>query len=303
VIVIKTSALTSAWALLALCLAACGSEPRTPTAPTSVVGTVTGLVRGEAPIVGRRWTNHPALANATVTVLGGAASGTQATTGADGRYEIVGAGTFKLRFEHPHFRTSESSETTVTTANARISLPEVLLAPAPWSISGRVIDSLGNPVPNADVGAGYFNEGFFIARYGRVRTDAAGSYALSSTQPHFETVVLGVSGAGIRPMNSLPSARCCGVLPDIRVGRVVSITPTAPTSLRVGESVEIPASVVVYDTGETLKVFVLPTSSAPAVVSVARSNNWYAMRGMNAGVATLTFDEYGVVATSQVSVR
>ena len=290
--------------ILVLSLCACSrAQPAAPTPTTAPVGTVTGLVRGEAPKVGRSWRNHPTLANATVTVIGGAASGTKVTTDADGHYEIIGAGTFKLRFEHPKFLTSESIETSVTTANAGLAMEEVLLKTAPWTISGRVIDSLGNGVPNADVGAGFFTEGFFLTDYGRVRTDSAGSYVLNSTQPHFETVVLGVSGVGIVPMSTLPSATCCGVVPDIRVARVVRITPTAPTVLRVGESVEVPASTVVYDTGESHSVFLLPTSSAPAVVSLNRSNIWYAMRGVSPGVATLTFDEWGAVVTTEVTVR
>jgi hypothetical protein len=158
-------------------------------------------------------------------------------------------------------------------------------------------------VPDAEVAAGYFIEGFFSSAYGRVRTDAAGRYVLSSTQPHFENMSVGASKPGFRPMDALVFARCCGALPDVRLVRIVSLTPTAPTSLRVGESVEMPASVVVYDTGGTRNIFVLPTSSAPAVVSVNQSNHWYAMRGVNAGVATLTFDLWGAVATMQVSVR
>lgn len=288
---------------VALCCTACSDEPRTPTAPTTVGGTVTGLVRGEAPVVSRSFRGHPAVANATVTVIGGPASGTKATTGADGKYEFAGAGTFKLRFEHPSFLASESSETTVTTANEKVSIPEVTLVTAPWTISGLITDRLGGPVPDAEVAAGYFVEGFFSRGYGTARTDAAGRYVVNSTKPRFESVSVGAEKAGFRPMDSLLSARCCGALPDIRLVRIVSITPTAPTSLRVGESVEIPACVVVFDTGETQNTFVLAKSSASAVVAVERSNQWYAMRGGTAGVATLTFDLWGAVATIQVNVR
>ena len=44
---------------------------------------------------------------------------------------------------------------------------------------------------------------------------------------------------------------------------------------------------------ETRNIFVLPTSSAPGVLVVRRSSHWYEMRGMSAGVATLTFDLCG----------
>lgn len=298
-------ALKLVWVPIAAVLgvsAGCSEDPRTPTAPTAPtasIGQVSGLLRGEAPIVSRNWRAHPALPNATVTVIGGPASGTITTTGADGAYQLTAADTFKLRFEHPSFVTTESSEMTMTAAGA--ALPEVTLVTAPWSISGRVLDSLDNPVPDAEVAANYTT--FPGTEYGRVRTDAAGRYTLSSLQPRFDTVLVGATKPGFDAMQQWLSAKCCGAVPDIRIVRIVSITPTAPTSLRVGESIEMPASVVVFDTGETRNIFVLPTSSAPSVVEVARSSHWYAMRGVSAGVATLTFDLRGAIATTRVQVR
>lgn len=69
------------------------------------------------------------------------------------------------------------------------------------------------------------------------------------------------------------------------------------------EAVEMPTSVVVFDNGETRNIFVLATSSAPGVIVVRRSSHWYEMRGMSPGVATLTFDLCGAIATTQVPVR
>ena len=97
--------------------------------------------------------------------------------------------------------------------------------------------------------------------------------------------------------------QCCETAPPIRLVRIVSITPTAPTLLRVGELVEMPASKVVFDSGETRNIFVLPTSSPASVVYVRRSTNWYEMQGLSVGVATLTFDLWGAIATMQVQVR
>jgi hypothetical protein len=279
--------------------AGCSDNPRTPTAPTASIAHVTGLLRGEAPVVSRIWRAHPALPNAIVTVIGGPASGTKTTTDAEGEYQLTAAGAFKLRFEHPSFVTTESNELTMTAAG--VTAPEVTLVTAPWSISGRVLDSLGNPVVDAEVAASY--NSFFAPDYGRVRTDAAGRYTISSSQPRFETVLVGATKPSFEAMQQLLSAKCCGAVPDIRIVRIVSITPTAPTSIRVGDSVEMPASVVVFDTGETRNIFVLPTSSAPSVVDVARSSHWYAMRGVSAGTATLTFDLRGAIATTQVQVR
>lgn len=269
-----------------------------PTAPSIVTGKVSGLVRGEAAPSLSRFPPNTALPNATVTVVGGPASGTTATTRADGTYEIVASGTFKLRFEHPFYIPAESAET-VMSANG-ITLPEVRLTTAPWSISGRVVDSLGNPIRDADVS---ILPGEFLNPYGTARTDADGRYTVSSSSAHAASVIVTARRPGFQPMESLFVAPCCETAPLIKLVRIVSITPTAPGALRVGESLEMPASVIVFDTGEIRNVFVLPESSAPAVVAVNRSSIWYAMRGVSAGDATLTFDLWGAVATLPVHVR
>lgn len=286
--------------LIVLVSAGCADSekaPSTPTAPTVVVGKVTGLLRGEAPIISRNWRAHPVLAGATVTVVGGEASGTSSATREDGSFEIAAAGRFKLRFEHPGFITSESSDTVMIAGG--VTLPDVTLATAPWSISGVITDSLGNPVPDADVTV-------FAAEFQplvTVKTNASGRYTASSTLPHLASVIVTASRAGFQPLQSAPPVPCCGTAPVIKLVRIVSITPTAPDALRVGESVEMPASHIVFDTGERRDVFVLPTSSAPSVVAINRSSHWYAMQGVSPGDATLTFDLWGAIATLQVHVR
>ena len=239
------------------------------------------------------------LPNATVTVVGGPASGTKTVTREDGTYELIAAGTFKLRFEHPLFVTSESGETIMTASG--VTIPEVTLLTAPWSISGRLTDSLGNPVADAEVSV-YVAE-FQPSPSGTTRSDAQGHYTVTTTRAHFASVFVVARKPGFERPSELLRVQCCGAAPDIRMVRIVSITPTAPTSLRVGESIEMPASVVVFDNGVTRNIFLLPISNAPSVVAVQRSNIWYAMRGVNPGVATLTFDLDGAIVTTQVQVR
>lgn len=302
VIISNNTSFKRAWLSIAVVLAAaagCSDHPSTPSAPTApigVVGVATGLLRGEAPI-GRVARAHPVLANATVTVIGGPAAGTKAVTRDDGTYEVAATGTFKLRFEHPFFVTTESRET-VMTENG-VTLAEVTLLTAPWSTSGRITDSLGNPVVDAEVTT---SSADFVSPYGSARTDADGRYSVNSTRPHFSSVYVVALKPGFKQMREL-LVPCCGTAPPLTLVRIVSITPTAPTFLRVGEAVEMPASVVVFDSGETRNIFVLPASSATSVVYVRRSTLWYEMQGLSAGVATLTFDLWGAVATLQVQVR
>jgi hypothetical protein len=248
-------------------------------------------------MISRNWRAHPVLAGAKVTVVGGEASDTSGTTRENGSFEIAAAGTFKLRFEHPGFITSESSDTVMIAGG--VTLPDVTLATAPWSISGVITDSLGNPVTDADVTV-------FAAEFHplvTVKTNAGGRYTASSTLPHFPSVIVTALKAGFQPLQAPPAVPCCGTAPVIKLVRIVSITPTAPNALRVGEAVEMPESHIVFDTGERRDVFVLPSSSAPSVVAINRSSHWYAMQGVNPGDATLTFDLWGAIATLQVHVR
>lgn len=181
-----------------------------------------------------------------------------------------------------------------------MTIPEVTLQTAPWSISGRITDSLGNPVPDAEVTV-LGRE--FTTPHGIGRSDAEGRYTVNSVAPHFASVFVVARKPGFEPMWDTLFVPCCVMAPTIKLVRIVSVTPTAQGALRVGESQEMPASVIVLDTGETRKVFVLPESSTPAVVAVSQSSHWYAMRGVSAGDATLTFDYWGAVATLQVHVR
>jgi hypothetical protein len=211
-------------------------------------------------------------------------------------------GAFKLRFKHSGFESTESSEMIVP-SGGEVAVPEIALRTAPWTLTGLVTDSVGNPVPDVDVtirpGDAWFST------YGIVKTDTAGRYRFTSSRAHWNYVLLSASRSGFEPFTE-QRASCCNVETDttydFRLVRVISVTPTAPTVLRVGESVDIPASAIKFDNGETRNIFVLPTSSASSVVAVNPGSNWYAMRGMSAGVAVLTFDHRGTSAALQVRV-
>ena len=202
--------------------AACARDAVAPTAPTptstvpiAIVGKATGRLAGEIPPT--RFGNPQAnpVSNATVTVVGGAASGTQAVTQVDGAYEVTAAGTFKLRFEHPSFITTESSE--IVMAVGGVAIPRVVLRTAPWTVFGRVIDSLGNAVPDAEVRL-FRDREYIVAIEGAVgRTDGAGRYSVNSTQPHFELAFIGASKSGVG--TGVVEMPCCGAAPDIRLRR------------------------------------------------------------------------------------
>ncbi|MBY0495562.1 MAG: carboxypeptidase-like regulatory domain-containing protein [Cyanobacteria bacterium] len=207
--------------------AACARDAVAPTAPTptsivpiaivpvEIVGKATGRLAGEIPPT--RFGNPQAhvVSNATVTVVGGPASGTQAVTRVDGAYEVTAAGTFKLRFEHSLFIGTESSEIVMPVGG--VTIPTVVLRTAPWTVFGRVIDSLGNPVPDAVVTL-FRDREYIVALDGAVgRTDGAGRYSINSTQPHFELAFIGASKSGVG--TGVVEGPCCGAAPDLRLRR------------------------------------------------------------------------------------
>jgi len=205
--------------------AACARDAVAPTAPTPtsidsdrnrsgrIIGKATGRLAGEIPPT--RFGNPQAnvVSNATVTVVGGPASGTQAVTRVDGAYEVTAAGTFKLRFEHPLFISTESSE--IVMAVGGVTIPRVVLRTAPWTVFGRVVDRLGNPVPDPTVTLFRDREYIVPFRDAVGRTDGAGRYTVTSTQPHFELAFIGASKSGVE--TGVVEMPCCGAAPDIRL--------------------------------------------------------------------------------------
>jgi hypothetical protein len=289
---------------LAVAVAMACSTPAGPSGhPRSVLGSVTGIVRGEKPLGSRIFRAHPPLPDAEVTVITGRAAGLTTRTRADGSYAIeIPPGSFKLRFTHPGFQPHESSDT-VMPSTGEVAMPEVALPTAPWTLTGVVTDSIGNRVPDVDVTVRPGDA--FFSTYGTVKTGTDGHYRFASSRPHWNYVLVSASRSGFESFIE-QGAGCCNTesdtVYDLRLVRVISVTPTAPSVLRVGESVPIPASVIRFDNGETRNIFVLPTSNASSVVTVSPGDSWYAMRGVSAGVAVLTFDHRGTTAAHQVRV-
>ena len=120
--------------------------------------------------------------------------------------------------------------------------------------------------------------------------------ANASTQPAF---------APDQPL-SLQRVSCCDppadTVYDIRLVRVLTVTMTGPSTLRVGERVELPLATIDLDNDTQRFVYILPSSSDPTVVAVENGQRGFVIRGARPGVAIITFDYHGVSATLQVRV-
>jgi hypothetical protein len=99
---------------------------------------------------------------------------------------------------------------------------------------------------------------------------------------------------------------CCSpngdTINDIRVLRVLSIAQAGPSTLHVGESVELPATTVFYDDGTQRQVYVPPTSSDLSLIAIDRGLSGFVIRGVQPGIAIITVDHRGIEATLEVRV-
>ncbi len=130
-------------------------------------------------------------------------------------------------------------------------------------ISGRITDSLGNPVVDAEVTTSSAN---FESPSGTGRTDADGRYTVNSTRPHFASVYIAALKPGFVPYAGATGTVLRDGTADQAGAHRQHHADRADVGLRVGELVEMPASKVVFDSGETRNIFVLPTSSPTSVV-------------------------------------
>jgi hypothetical protein len=174
-------------------------------------------------------------------------------------------GSFRLRVAASGYKSTESEARTLA-AGEHITMPDIVLRTAPWAISGRISDSRDNPVAGAAVAVQL--DYAFPPFWPRVTSDAAGRYRFASESPHLDYVSFSVSGPGVEPL-SFQQVACCNpdgdTINDIRVMRVLSVSVTGPSTLRVGESVILPAATVTFDDGTQSRVSVRPTSNSSIV--------------------------------------
>lgn len=285
----------------------CGTvEPPTgPSVPVSPApATVTGLITGQIPMRNRLSQSYEPIAGATVEVVEGLASGTVAVSDSLGLFKLsVPPGGLRLRVSSSNYQTWESASL-LAVAQQATEITTVLLKTAPWALSGQVTDGLGGPFSGIVIEV--FSGDAWASKFGTLTTDASGRYRLTSTQPHFGYVTLYVSGAAVDPVSSV-RVDCCAdngdTIHDMRLPRVVDVRIDGPSTIRVGETVELPAATITYDDGTTRAVFLLLTSNSPDVVSTGRGNTGYTISGLSEGVARIVTEYRGVPATIDVRVE
>jgi Carboxypeptidase regulatory-like domain len=291
-------------AALVLGAAACGSSPGSATAPSSAGVLVEGIVRGEAPPNSRSLLPPPALAGADVIVISGSATGTSTTTDPNGEYRLqLPRGLFKLRWSKPGYLPMDSAEGIVSTE--AITMSDVVLRTAPWTIAGLISDGHGTPVAGATVIVGGST---VLTNFATLTTDGDGGYRFTSAEPHFSTVTIFARKDGYES-GETKSVACCATAGDtrfdVRLRRIVGITIDGPGTLAVGEGAALPINDITLDDGSHRFIYLLPTSDDPSVVAVERAfmgQQGYGVRGIRPGAATVRCDWENFAVQLQVRV-
>jgi hypothetical protein len=237
-----------------------------------------------------------------VTVIAGPAQGSMVMTDATGAYSLqIRAGVFRLRWSKAGFLPVESAEEALE-AGDHITMSDIVLKTAPWVITGMVTDSRDNRVAEALV---TIELGSAFHTTLSTTSAADGRYRIASTTPHFDSVIVSALKNGFEPL-SRQRVSCCDPpadnVYDIRLVRVLTVTMTGPSTLRVGERVELPLAAIDLDNNAQRFVYILPSSSDPTVVAVENGQRGFVIRGVRPGLAIITFDYHGVSATLQVRV-
>jgi hypothetical protein len=306
---------------VALCCLACGGkdeqlQPSALPAPRSTAGLIEGVVQAQVYFnafqcrLPQQCNSFPPAAGAAVSVVDGQGAGVKAATDANGRYRLeVPTGTVRLKFSLAGYDDQFSSTYTID-QNAVVTLPPAMLRMSAWAVGGLVTDSGGRGVAGADVGIGD-TLGVLV---GNATTDTSGRYRYASTAfgiPHPPQISVSVQKAGYEVGYTQQYAACCNVGEDtvvnLQIGpRIVNVTLVAPTSIRVGDSVEVRGRIVRDDGADSTTPAGGLTSSDPSVIKTQLAQlptgTGVTMTGLATGTATISWTYNGFVATSRIVV-
>jgi len=292
--------------------AACGGSSTSPTS-SQPMAALDGMVKGFIP-------NFPftsgfeSLAGATVAVVAGPGAGTTTVTDDSGIFHLqLPGGAVTLQYSADGYSTAVDSTAALAGARAIVTpvltrLPSSSLpSGSPWTVSGVVTDSSGNPASGASVTS---YESLSGTVYGTTSSDAGGRFRFQFIRGPIagHNVVAASTGQVCCYITTRMPFPCCGGPTDLTVNlqvvRIISATLTSPTALRVGESLPVTA-VVQRDDGaqERVNPILLPSLITNVGLPVRNSTKASGeIEGVFPGTATLVWSYYGFSSTLSVRV-
>ena len=288
---------------LLLLVAGCGGDTATtPTAPTTSAqtGTFEGVVTDVQ--TGQR------LGEVRVEATGGAAAGRVTLTNGSGLFTVeVAPGSTRFRWSKQGYDPHEAEY--VIAAGVKTEIQIALrrtpssspFPPPPYTFTGLVTDSPGNPVGGAEIWL-YSNSSPIDDRRGSGFTDASGRYTIVSERlaQSARAQKLGYFNGDVSI--GLPSSGTTFVT-NLTIKRYERYTVIGPGSIRVGEDARLQADVDLDD-GSRLTGFYFSTSSSstPSVLFVDPAAYTGRIRGIAPGTATVTATYSGLTSTLQIRV-
>jgi hypothetical protein len=140
---------------------------------------------------------------------------------------------------------------------------------AEWSVSGIVVDGVGNPVASAQVYAGEY--GAIAVSVAGAVTDAAGRFRITSTRQHPDRMsILATKTGYVTQSFGVTCGPSCALTANIRLLRIVREWLDGPSTMQVGNVAPV-WTVNDYDDGTRSVYRAFVHSSNPAVVEVLPS--------------------------------
>ena len=279
--------------------AACGGG--SPTGPTPVPPTVpppSGQTFTLSGTIAEFSTGAP-VPSARVQFMSGINAGRLAVAGADGRYSLSGlrAGTGNVRVYGPEHAAIERSYPIVADAILDVGLARTTAStpPAPYTYTGTIWDSRGQPVAGAavtvirDSGA---------SPLGIVSSGADGRFSITTQST--ANVIRVTRDGFVSVENPAPPALQASTVVNVTIPRITRYALQPVANVRVGQSVTLIADV---DTDDGLtssgQAYTTTTSSDEAVAAVSGLG---AIVARAPGTATVTATYSGLTATTAITV-
>ena len=288
----------------ALLIAGCESETSdSPTAPTPVAAP-TGAFEGFVSDVdsGRR------LSEVRVEATGGTAAGRVTLTNGAGQFVFeLPAGTSRFRWSKDGYVAHEAEYAVAAGSKTEVQIAlrktpsSSPFPPPPYTFTGLVTDSRGNPVSGAEVWI-YSNSSPIDDRRGAGFTDASGRYTIVGERIA-QAVRAQKAGYLSTDVSINPPASGTTFVTDLRIKRYERYTLIGPGVIKVGEDARLQADVGLDD-GSRLTGFYFSTTSSsnPSVLFVDSAAYTGRIRGMAAGTATVTATFSGLSSSVQIRV-
>gem|GEM_PF-1976542 len=187
-------------------------------------------------------------------------------------------------------RTGFGSATTpgvVVASNAAVTV-NFILTPGPGAVTGRVVDTSGNPIPNASV---FFSSGSPATIAATATTDAKGVYTIAALAAGTYNVAATATGFGTSaPISVIIVGATTTTVPDITLGAVANGTLGGLVTAAGSAAPLAGVTLTIINTGTGLALSPAPTTTGTAAAASDGGR-------INYGPVTLAQGTYTVTAT------